>query len=98
MRRPKIIPLYAVRGAVSPQVERLKYRSQMALTTERCRALAARLFQVAGAAGLYTQHRYGRILADISAGRQHVTNQYEMHAREWGAHLLGHPMREDVMR
>jgi hypothetical protein len=70
----------------------------MALTTERCRALAARLFQVAGAAGLYSQHRYGRILADINAGRQHVTNQSEMHAREWGAHLLGHPLREDLMR
>ena len=27
----------------------------------------------------------GRILADISAGRQHVTNQHELHGREWGA-------------
>ncbi len=89
---------YAARGEVSSQIDRLKFRSHMALTTERCRALAARLFQVAGAAGLYSHHRYGRILADINAGRQHVTNQYEMHAREWGAHLLGHPLREDLMR
>lgn len=89
---------YAARGEVSPQVERLRCRTQMALTTERCRGLAARLFMVAGAAGLYSQHRFGRILADINAGRQHVTNQHEMHAREWGAHLLGHPLREDLMR
>ncbi|HXR87011.1 MAG TPA: acyl-CoA dehydrogenase family protein [Stellaceae bacterium] len=97
-RNVEALEAYAARSEVPPQVERLKYRSQIALTTERCRGLAARLFQVAGAAGLYSQHRFGRILADINAGRQHVTNQHEMHAREWGAYLLGHPQREDMMR
>jgi 3-hydroxy-9,10-secoandrosta-1,3,5(10)-triene-9,17-dione monooxygenase len=97
-RNVAALEAYAARSEVPPQVERLKYRSQIALTTERCRALAARLFQVAGAAGLYSQHRFGRILADINAGRQHVTNQHEMHAREWGAYLLGHPLREEMMR
>ena len=89
---------YAARGEVPPQDERLKYKFQIATATERCRALAARLFQAAGAAGLYSQHRYGRIVADINAGRQHVTNQHEMHGREWGRHLLGQPFHDDVMR
>jgi 3-hydroxy-9,10-secoandrosta-1,3,5(10)-triene-9,17-dione monooxygenase len=97
-RNLRALETYAESGEISPQIERLKYRSEMALATERCRALAARLFQVAGAAGLYAQHRFGRILADINAGRQHVTNQSEMHAREWGAYLLGHPLRDDLMR
>jgi 3-hydroxy-9,10-secoandrosta-1,3,5(10)-triene-9,17-dione monooxygenase len=89
---------YAALGELPPLPERLKYKFQMATVTERCRVLAARLFQVAGAAGLYEQHRFGRLLADINAGRQHVTNQHELHGREWGMHLLGQPIREDVMR
>ena len=97
-RNVRRLEVYAARGEIAPQAERLRCRTHMALTTERCRGLAARLFQVAGAAGLYTQHRFGRILADITAGRQHVTNQHEMHAREWGGHLLGHPLRDDLMR
>ncbi len=97
-RNVRNLTAYAERHAISPQDERLKYKFQMATASERCRALAVRLFQVAGASGLYTDHRFGRILADINAGRQHVTNQLELHGREWGAHLLGVPMKEDVMR
>jgi len=89
---------YAARGEIPPQAERLKYKFQMATASERCRALAARIFQVAGSSGISTEHRFGRILADINAGRQHVTNQFELHGREWGAYLLGQGMREDVMR
>jgi 3-hydroxy-9,10-secoandrosta-1,3,5(10)-triene-9,17-dione monooxygenase len=97
-RNVRNLAAYAERGEVPPQHERLKYKFQMATATERCRALAARLFQAAGGAGLYSQHRFGRILADINAGRQHVTNQHEMHGREWGRHLLGQPFHDDVMR
>ncbi len=97
-RNVRNLTAYAERGAIPPQDERLKYKFQMATVSERCRALAVRLFQVAGASGLYTEHRFGRILADINAGRQHVTNQHELHGREWGAHLLGMGMKEDVMR
>ena len=89
---------YAERGEIPPPDERLKYKFQMATATERCRAIAARMFQVAGASGLYTEHRFGRILADITAGRQHVTNQHELHGREWGAYLLGQGMKDDPMR
>jgi 3-hydroxy-9,10-secoandrosta-1,3,5(10)-triene-9,17-dione monooxygenase len=97
-RNVRNLTAYAERGETPPQDERLKYKFQMATVSERCRALAVRLFQVAGASGLYTEHRFGRILADINAGRQHITNQHELHGREWGAHLLGLPMKEDVMR
>jgi 3-hydroxy-9,10-secoandrosta-1,3,5(10)-triene-9,17-dione monooxygenase len=97
-RNVRNLTAYAERGEIPPQDERLKYKFQMATVSERCRALAVRLFQVAGASGLYTEHRFGRILADINAGRQHITNQNELHGREWGAHLFGLPMKEDVMR
>jgi 3-hydroxy-9,10-secoandrosta-1,3,5(10)-triene-9,17-dione monooxygenase len=97
-RNVRNLAAYAERGELPPQDERLKYKFQMATATERCRALAARLFQVAGSAGLYAQHRFGRTLADINAGRQHVTNQHELHGREWGRYLLGQPTHDDVMR
>ncbi len=97
-RNVRNLTAYAERGETPPQEERLKYKFQMATVSERCRVPAVRIFQVAGASGLYAEHRFGRILADINAGRQHVTNQHELHGREWGAHLLGLEMREDVMR
>jgi 3-hydroxy-9,10-secoandrosta-1,3,5(10)-triene-9,17-dione monooxygenase len=97
-RNVRNLAAYAERGEVPPQPERLKYKFQMATACERCRALAVRIFQVAGASGISSELRFGRILADINAGRQHVTNQHELHGREWGAYLLGQGMKEDVMR
>ena len=97
-RNVRNLMAYAERGDVPPQDERLKYKFQMATISERCRSLASRLFQATGATGLYTDRRFGRILADITAGRQHVTNQHELHGREWGAYLLGLGMRDDPMR
>jgi 3-hydroxy-9,10-secoandrosta-1,3,5(10)-triene-9,17-dione monooxygenase len=97
-RNVRNLTAYAERGEVPLQDERLKYKFQMATISERCRSLASRLFQATGATGLYTDRRFGRILADITAGRQHVTNQHELHGREWGAYLLGLGMREDPMR
>jgi 3-hydroxy-9,10-secoandrosta-1,3,5(10)-triene-9,17-dione monooxygenase len=97
-RNVRNLTTYAERGELPPPAERLKYKFQMATVAERCRALATRIFQVSGASGISTEHRFGRILADISAGRQHVTNQHEMHGREWGAYLLTGTMKEDMMR
>jgi 3-hydroxy-9,10-secoandrosta-1,3,5(10)-triene-9,17-dione monooxygenase len=96
-RNARNLEAYAERGAVPPQAERLKYKFQMATMSERCRVAATRLFQATGASGLYAQNRFGRILADINAGRQHVTNQHELHARQWGAYLLGLGMKDDLM-
>ena len=89
---------YAERGEVPPAHERLKYKFQMATASERCRASGERILQAAGASGIATQHRFGRTLADLTAARQHITNQYEMHARHWGAHLFGEPSPPDLMQ
>ena len=97
-RNVRNLAAYAERGEIPPPAERLKYKFQMATVSERCRALAVRIFQVAGASGISSELRFGRILADINAGRQHVTNQHEMHGREWGAYLLSGAMKEDLMR
>jgi 3-hydroxy-9,10-secoandrosta-1,3,5(10)-triene-9,17-dione monooxygenase len=89
---------YAERGEVPPAHERLKYKFQMATASERCRALGERILQAAGASGIATAHRFGRTLADLTAARQHITNQYEMHARHWGAHLFGETSPPDLMQ
>jgi 3-hydroxy-9,10-secoandrosta-1,3,5(10)-triene-9,17-dione monooxygenase len=92
------LTVYARRGEVPPPEERLKYKFQMATMTERCRALAARIVQSAGASGIATQYHFGRTLADLTSARQHITNQHEMHARHWGAYILGAPPAPDLMQ
>jgi 3-hydroxy-9,10-secoandrosta-1,3,5(10)-triene-9,17-dione monooxygenase len=89
---------YAERGEVPPDALRLKYKFQMATVCERCRALGARILQSAGASAIATQYRFGRTLADLTSARQHITNQFEMHARHWGAHLLGEASPPDLMQ
>ena len=59
--------------------------------------LAARLFKAAGGAGLYTDLPFGRILADITVGRQHISNQYESIGRSYGAALFGMEEQKDLM-
>ncbi len=88
---------YAERGGVPPIEERLKIKYQLSLNTERCRIAANRLLEATGASGLYDRHPYGRIVADITAGRQHITNSVALHARDWGQVMLGHARRHDFM-
>ncbi len=57
----------------------------------------ARLFKAAGGAGLYTDLPFGRILADINAGRQHISNQYELIGRNYGGALFGTEDYKDLM-
>lgn len=97
-RNVAALTAYAERGEVPPAHERLKYKFQMATVSERCRASGARILQAAGASALATQHRFGRTLADLGAARQHITNQHEMHARHWGAHLFGAAIPPDLMQ
>lgn len=97
-RNVRALTAYAERGEVPPLDVRLKYKFQMATMCERCRGLAARIVQAAGASGIATQHRFGRTLADLTSARQHITNQHEMHARHWGAHLLGGAVPADLMQ
>jgi 3-hydroxy-9,10-secoandrosta-1,3,5(10)-triene-9,17-dione monooxygenase len=88
---------YAERGEIPPIEERLKIKYQLSLNTERCRVAANRLLEATGASGLYDDHPYGRIIADITAGRQHITNSVPLHARDWGEVMLGQPRRHDFM-
>ncbi len=81
-----------------PIEERLQVKYQLSLNTERCRIAANKLLEASGASGLYTnRHPYGRIVADITAGRQHITNSIALHARDWGQVMLGQPRRHDFM-
>ena len=56
-----------------------RYKFQSAAVAERCSLLAARIFKAAGAAALFDDRPFGRLLADINAARQHIANQYETH-------------------
>lgn len=81
-----------------PIEERLQVKYQLSLNTERCRLAANKLLEASGASGLYTTRQpYGRIVADITAGRQHITNNVALHARDWGQVMLGQPRRHDFM-
>jgi 3-hydroxy-9,10-secoandrosta-1,3,5(10)-triene-9,17-dione monooxygenase len=69
--------------------ERLRYRFQSTEVTERCTLLAARIFKATGAAGLAEGLPFGGILADLMAGRQHISNQYEYVGSSWGGVMFG---------
>jgi 3-hydroxy-9,10-secoandrosta-1,3,5(10)-triene-9,17-dione monooxygenase len=88
---------FAERGERPPLRERIAYKFHSALVGERCSVLAARLFKAAGGAGLYTDLPFGRILADITAGRQHISNQFESIGRSYGAALFGMEEQKDLM-
>jgi 3-hydroxy-9,10-secoandrosta-1,3,5(10)-triene-9,17-dione monooxygenase len=81
---------YAERREIPPLAERMAYKFQLAFAVERVSLLANRLFKASGASGIYTEHSvFGRLLADINAGRQHVNNQFEAAGRNWGRVMLG---------
>jgi 3-hydroxy-9,10-secoandrosta-1,3,5(10)-triene-9,17-dione monooxygenase len=80
---------YAERGETPPLAERLRYKFQSTAVTERATLLAARMFKATGAAGLSYALPFGSILADLMAGRQHISNQYEYVGSSWGSVMLG---------
>jgi 3-hydroxy-9,10-secoandrosta-1,3,5(10)-triene-9,17-dione monooxygenase len=80
---------YARRGETPPLEERLRYKFQSTEVTERCTLLAARIFKATGAAGLAEGLPFGGILADVMAGRQHISNQYEYVGSSWGGVMFG---------
>jgi 3-hydroxy-9,10-secoandrosta-1,3,5(10)-triene-9,17-dione monooxygenase len=88
---------YARRGETPPLEERLKYKFQSTWVTERCTLLAARIFKATGAAGLSDELPFGGILADLMAGRQHISNQFEYVGSNWGAVLFGAQDTKDLM-
>ena len=81
---------YAERGETPSLQERMQYKFQVAYAVERVSVMANRLFKAAGATGIYVESSpFGRFLADINVGRQHVNNQYEPAGRNWGHVMLG---------
>lgn len=88
---------YAQRGEVAPVSERVKYKFQSAWGVERCGEMARRLFKASGAQGLRADLPFGRVVADINAGRQHISNQPEYFGRGWGTMLLGGPAPAELM-
>jgi 3-hydroxy-9,10-secoandrosta-1,3,5(10)-triene-9,17-dione monooxygenase len=80
---------YARAGETPPLEERLRYKFQSTEVTERCTLLAARIFKATGAAGLSDDLPFGGILADLMAGRQHISNQYEYVGSSWGGVMFG---------
>jgi hypothetical protein len=43
------------------------------------------------------RQRFGRVLADINVGRQHISNQFEQVGRAWAAVLFGGEPGKDLM-
>jgi 3-hydroxy-9,10-secoandrosta-1,3,5(10)-triene-9,17-dione monooxygenase len=80
---------YARRGEMPPLELRLQYKFQSSAVIERSTLLAARIFKATGAAGLSDELPFGRILADLMAARQHISNQYEHYGSNWGAAMFG---------
>lgn len=80
---------YASRGELPPLDLRIAYKFQSSIVSERASQLASRLFKAAGSAGIYTDQPFGRIYADITTGRQHLSNQFEITGRTYGATLFG---------
>jgi 3-hydroxy-9,10-secoandrosta-1,3,5(10)-triene-9,17-dione monooxygenase len=85
---------YAIRAETPPLAERLQYKFQSTEVTERCTQLAARIFKATGAAGLSEQLPFGGILADLMAGRQHISNQFEYVGSSWGGVMFGLPNKD----
>ena len=88
---------YARAGEMPPLEERLRYKFQSTEVTERCTLLAARIFKASGAAGLSDDLPFGGILVDLTAGRQHISNQYEYVGSSWGGVMFGLENRDFML-
>ncbi|HKN09048.1 MAG TPA: acyl-CoA dehydrogenase family protein, partial [Pseudomonadota bacterium] len=94
LRTFRSLHAYAERGETPPLAERLQMKFQSTEVTERCTLLAARIFKATGAAGLSDELPFGGILADLMAGRAHISNQYEYVGSSWGGALFGLPNKD----
>jgi 3-hydroxy-9,10-secoandrosta-1,3,5(10)-triene-9,17-dione monooxygenase len=88
---------YAAKGEMPPLKQRIEYKFHNAWVAERCSLLASRLFKAAGTAGIAAELPFGRILADITVGRQHISNQFEQVAKSYGATLFGIDNNKDFV-
>lgn len=81
----------AERREVPPMELRLKYKFHSSWGVDRCSLAAAELFKLAGAQAIRADLPFARIVADINAARQHLSNRNDYYGRAWGAMLLGGP-------
>jgi 3-hydroxy-9,10-secoandrosta-1,3,5(10)-triene-9,17-dione monooxygenase len=88
---------YAAKGEMPPLKQRVEYKFHNAVVAERCSLLAARLFKAAGTAGIAADLPFGRILSDITVGRQHISNQFEQAGKSYGAFLFGIENNKDFV-
>jgi 3-hydroxy-9,10-secoandrosta-1,3,5(10)-triene-9,17-dione monooxygenase len=96
-RNFKVLGGYAARGEMPPLKQRVEYKFHNAVVAERCSLLASRLFKAAGTAGIAADLPFGRIMSDISVGRQHISNQFEQAGRSYGAFLFGIENNKDFV-
>jgi 3-hydroxy-9,10-secoandrosta-1,3,5(10)-triene-9,17-dione monooxygenase len=96
-RNFKVLEAYAARGEMPPLQQRVEYKFHSAVVAERCSLLASRLFKAAGTAGIAAELPFGRILSDITVGRQHISNQFEQLGRSYGAFLFGIQNNKDLV-
>jgi 3-hydroxy-9,10-secoandrosta-1,3,5(10)-triene-9,17-dione monooxygenase len=96
-RNFKVLEGYAARGEMPPLKLRVEYKFHNAVVAERCSLLASRLFKAAGTAGIAADLPFGRIMSDITVGRQHISNQFEQAGRSYGAFLFGIENNKDFV-
>jgi 3-hydroxy-9,10-secoandrosta-1,3,5(10)-triene-9,17-dione monooxygenase len=88
---------YAAKGEMPPMPMRLRTKFYNGVVAERCLQLASRLFKATGSAGIFDDHPFGRMLADITVARQHLSNQFESLGRVYGASLFGIHNNKDMV-
>jgi len=87
----RVLGAFAERREVPPMDLRLKLKFHSSWGVERCGLAALKLFKAAGASAVRESLPFGRVVADINTGRQHVSNQSDYFGRLWGGMLLGGP-------
>lgn len=80
---------YAERGEQPPLDERLLAKFQASEVATRAAQLATELYRATGGSGLFNEHPFALILANLNAGRQHVVNQNEIYGANYGAVVMG---------
>lgn len=80
---------YAERGEQPSINERLLFKYQASEVATRCAQLAVEMYRATGGSGLFNEHPFARILANLNAGRQHVVNQNEIYGANYGAFIMG---------
>ena len=88
-RNCRMLHDYACRNETPPLDLRLQYKFQSSAVIEHCTRLAVRIFKATGAVGLSDELPFGRILQDLMAARQHISNQYDYYGSNWGAVMFG---------